>query len=187
MYSYSTLGFVQWFLLILIWEKFFSDKLRSFADLCSVANVSVFILSQNNFGYYIHGHSPTGQSDVDLEGIVNILTSESEGIVTKRSITNDTDDHTYRMALPSGLRNTFNRLYTPLLEMSRGNMKVDMRGPAKGTTTDIYQSVNSFLKRFISRVSDLVFQIIVPNFSYKAFVQNNNTLNRNQHTDEICE
>ena len=31
------------------------DKLQQFCDVCSLANISVFAMAYNNFGYYIHG------------------------------------------------------------------------------------------------------------------------------------
>ncbi len=31
------------------------DKLEQFTDVCSLANISVFVMVQHNFGYYIHG------------------------------------------------------------------------------------------------------------------------------------
>ncbi|CAH8578368.1 unnamed protein product [Heterobilharzia americana] len=144
-------GILQWLITITLWEKCFSDKLRSFADLCSVANVSVFIFAQANFGYYIHGHSPTGRSDIDLGGIIQILSVESEGIAPRRGITPDSDDHTYRMALPSGLRQAFDRLYTPMLDLTLNVDKWMKRTSTQVITNEVYQNINRFLKRFISR------------------------------------
>ena len=37
-----------------------------FVDLCSVANISVFVLVENNWGYYIHGKSVHDHADTDL-------------------------------------------------------------------------------------------------------------------------
>ncbi|KAK4468022.1 hypothetical protein MN116_008200 [Schistosoma mekongi] len=145
-------GIIQWFISVTLWERCFSDKLRSFADLCSVTNISVFIFAQSNFGYYIHGHSPTGRSDVDLGGITQMLSIENEGIAPKRGITPDSHDHTYRMALPSGLRQTFDRLYAPLLDLT---MNIDKRTgkhtSPQAITNEAYQNINRYLKRFISR------------------------------------
>ena len=31
------------------------DKLQQFTDVCSLANISVFVMANSNFGYYIHG------------------------------------------------------------------------------------------------------------------------------------
>ena len=44
---------------IIIWCGFYNhlieDKLEQFTDVCSLANISMFAMAQNNFGYYIHG------------------------------------------------------------------------------------------------------------------------------------
>ncbi|VDO86550.1 unnamed protein product [Schistosoma margrebowiei] len=150
---FSVIGIIQWLFSITLWERCFSDKLRSFADLCSVANVSVFLFAQSNFGYYIHGHSPTGRSDVDLGGITQMLSIENEGIAPKRGITPDSNDHTYRMALPSGLRQTFNRLYTPLLNLNLNTDKYGKHASPQAITNEVYHNINRYLKRFVSRVS----------------------------------
>ena len=44
---------------IILWCGFYNhlieDKLEQFTDVCSLANISMFAMAQNNFGYYIHG------------------------------------------------------------------------------------------------------------------------------------
>ncbi|CAL8069107.1 unnamed protein product [Calicophoron daubneyi] len=144
-------GCIQWFLVIVLWEKCFEDKLRSFADLCTVTNISVFLLSQANFGYYIHGRSPTGRSDIDLGGLITMLAMEKDGVAPRRGITADSDDHTYRMALPTAMRKAFNRLYAPLLDLSSAGGPAAIQSPINMTTLDVYQAMNRFLIRFISR------------------------------------
>jgi meckelin len=38
-----------------IYAWFVEDSLQQFIDVCSIANISVFVMANNNFGYYIHG------------------------------------------------------------------------------------------------------------------------------------
>ena len=45
----------QWLFNGLVYERFVEDKMQQFVDLCSIANISVFILYERNYGYYIHG------------------------------------------------------------------------------------------------------------------------------------
>lgn len=40
---------------------------EDFVDLCSIANVSIFILDDNLHGYYIHGENPFGFSEGSLQ------------------------------------------------------------------------------------------------------------------------
>ncbi|VEL10653.1 unnamed protein product [Protopolystoma xenopodis] len=168
-------GIVQWLITLSIWEKCFLDRLRNFADLCCLANVSVFILSQANFGFYIHGHSPIGRADISLAGIVATLAAEQRGLTARRGLQPETDEHTYRMALPAGVRQAFNRLLSPITEATGsagagvGSAPATSGGGVAGTmglgqpTTighvyhwsllhETYRSVNRFLMRFISRV-----------------------------------
>ena len=43
----------------LVYERFVEDKMQQFVDLCSISNISVFILYERNYGYYIHGRYVT--------------------------------------------------------------------------------------------------------------------------------
>lgn len=44
----------QW-LLVSLYEKYVKNSLQGFVDLCSVANISLFIFTDDYYGYYIHG------------------------------------------------------------------------------------------------------------------------------------
>lgn len=70
---------VLWGFHLLIYEKFFEDKLRNYVDLCSVANVSVFVMAHKQFGYYIHGQSVHGTADVGLKSMYKQLEKEKVG------------------------------------------------------------------------------------------------------------
>ena len=59
-------GFVQWVFMSLIYERFFQHQIQQFVDLCSISNVSVFILETEFYGYYIHGRSVHGRADTGL-------------------------------------------------------------------------------------------------------------------------
>ena len=54
--------------LLKIWVP---SKPEEFIDLCTVANISIFILDDINHGYYIHGKIPGGVA----EGIFAFVTS----------------------------------------------------------------------------------------------------------------
>ena len=55
--------------MFLIYERFFEHKIRQFVDLCSVSNVSVFIMTRKLFGFYVHGRSVHGHADTNLRGM----------------------------------------------------------------------------------------------------------------------
>jgi Meckelin (Transmembrane protein 67) len=44
----------------------FALSVTNLVDLCSVANISIFIFDHHLYGYYIHGSCCHGYSDVDL-------------------------------------------------------------------------------------------------------------------------
>lgn len=49
-------------------------------DLCSIANISIYILDENVHGYYIHGMSPQGVSEGTFEELKRGFNAESKGI-----------------------------------------------------------------------------------------------------------
>ena len=59
-------AFPQFLFVSLIYERFFQHPIQQFVDLCSLANISVFILETDLYGYYIHGRSVHGRADTGL-------------------------------------------------------------------------------------------------------------------------
>lgn len=55
------------------------NAVQNFVDLCSVANVSLFILDETLHGYYIHGKAPGGTAEIDAEQLERALEDESKG------------------------------------------------------------------------------------------------------------
>lgn len=147
-------GLLEVLFRVLILERFFSDPLRSFADLCSVLNVSVWILTQRNFGYYIHGHSPAGRADVGLGSILSVLSAESSDLIPKRGISVDSDLHTYRTALPIGFHQGLQRITAPLHNYAAStSTKSNLTSNTVTSFMETYQAINRFVISFISRVS----------------------------------
>ena len=68
---------------------------EEFPDLCSVANVSLFIIEDNLHGYYIHGENPYGFSEGSAEHLGMFLKYEEEnkgknrGFIKTQSKTKD--------------------------------------------------------------------------------------------------
>lgn len=67
---------VQWIFFTFIYERFVEDKIQQFVDLCSMSNISVFIMANSNFGYYIHGRSVHGRADTDLREMAEMIKRE---------------------------------------------------------------------------------------------------------------
>jgi len=64
----------------LIYERFFQHQIQQFVDLCSTANISVFILDTDLFGYYIHGRSVHGRADTGLREMHENFCREEVGM-----------------------------------------------------------------------------------------------------------
>ena len=77
-------GFLQFF-----WRKGISTWYpicyEEFPDLCSVANISVFIIDDNLHGYYVHGENPFGFSEGSAEHLYTFLQQEGESKGKNRS------------------------------------------------------------------------------------------------------
>lgn len=54
-FVYAFAYFAQWLIRVTFYERYIRNRLQKFVDLCSVANISVFILAHNYYGFYIHG------------------------------------------------------------------------------------------------------------------------------------
>ncbi|XP_077023320.1 meckelin isoform X3 [Tamandua tetradactyla] len=61
------IGSIQILFFAAFYERFIEDKIRQFVDLCCMSNISVFLLSNKCFGYYIHGRSVHGHADTNME------------------------------------------------------------------------------------------------------------------------
>ena len=68
-------------------KVWFPLKVDEFTDLCSVSNISVFILHDALHGYYVHGKSPYyGLADLNAEDLKRALDMEKEGGGTTRGL-----------------------------------------------------------------------------------------------------
>ena len=68
-----------------------------YIDLCSISNISVFILSDTIYGYYIHGRAVHGHADADMAEIVTSLKREEDNLCSKRGLGPDSDQQTFDM------------------------------------------------------------------------------------------
>jgi len=94
----------------------------NFIDLCSVANVSLFIFDEKFHGYYIHGESPANSSDVTLDVLKKALDSEGQGLGKKRGLTeNNPNLQTYEFYLPYSERKLFDEVFEECSQKSKKN------------------------------------------------------------------
>ncbi|XP_060849332.1 meckelin isoform X2 [Rhopalosiphum padi] len=86
---FSIVYIVQWITTVAIYERYIKNCIQQFVDICSLANISVFILSAEFFGYYIHGRSAHGFSDTDMESLIGQLRREEDNMVRHRGLMPD--------------------------------------------------------------------------------------------------
>ncbi|XP_061633389.1 meckelin isoform X2 [Phyllopteryx taeniolatus] len=104
------IGLLQVIFFTVFYEHFVEDKIRQFVDLCSISNISVLLLPQRCFGYYIHGRSVHGHADTNMEEMNNNLRREAESLCGQRGLLPDTDMQTFQVALSSRLRSHYDRI-----------------------------------------------------------------------------
>ena len=61
-----TIAAIQYIVRYLI-KRWYPLKTEEFVDLCSVCNISVLIFDDSFGGYYIHGRSPYGYTEISTE------------------------------------------------------------------------------------------------------------------------
>ncbi|KAJ6624104.1 Meckelin, partial [Pseudolycoriella hygida] len=84
-------------------ERFVNNSVQQFVDVCSMANVSLFILKYETFGYYVHGRSPHGFSDTDMCSMILQLKREEDNICGHRGLLPSSEQQTYSFQAPKNL------------------------------------------------------------------------------------
>jgi meckelin len=86
---------------------------QNFIDLCCVSNISVFILDESLHGYYIHGNSPAGKADLNLDEILVALEEEGNGKVKGRGLIEKDNENlqTFELYMSYKMRNVYDGIY----------------------------------------------------------------------------
>ncbi|KAL9962665.1 hypothetical protein ACROYT_G031787 [Oculina patagonica] len=153
---------VQWFFFAFIYERFVGDALGDFIDLCSMSNVSIFILENTQYGYYIHGRSVHGRADTNLWQMNEQLKREEDDLCGKRGLEPNSERQTFEVEVPVKFREQYEDVVRPLrqsdIQQQRRNvpnapMGQDGRGsrlaPAVEKRLQAYNALNRFLSAFI--------------------------------------
>ncbi|XP_033646702.1 meckelin-like [Asterias rubens] len=151
---YLLLSLLQWVFFSFIYERFVEDSMRNFVDLCSMANVSVFVLSDSNYGYYIHGRSVHGFADTDMKEMRDQLKREEDNLCGQRGLLPNSEQQTFEMLLPQKFREQYNTIIQPLdsaaarIDGSRGRPDSGRNAQAD-KMIQAYQTMNRFLAAFL--------------------------------------
>jgi len=85
-------------------KRWFPLKTEEFTDLCSISNISVMLFDDSFGGYYIHGRSPFGGTEISSEMLRRSLKMEARGKGQIRGLSpEDPDLQTYQIYIPRDL------------------------------------------------------------------------------------
>ncbi|CAL1292605.1 unnamed protein product [Larinioides sclopetarius] len=142
-----------------LYERFVEDKLQQYVDLCSVSNVSIFILVSKRFGYYIHGRSTHGKADVNMKEMHEFLRKEEEDLCGRRGLLPDTDQQTFQILLPPGVHDQFLRLLVPLSSYTQAADRMQgVGGRLAKVDIDRVANTHYMLNKFLSGFIDHSFK-----------------------------
>uniref|UniRef100_A0A8C5PZN1 Meckelin n=1 Tax=Leptobrachium leishanense TaxID=445787 RepID=A0A8C5PZN1_9ANUR len=145
-------GIVQVLFFVFIYERFFEDKIRQFTDLCSLSNVSIFILTHKCYGYYIHGRSVHGQADVNMETLLSNLQKEEENLCPLRGLEPNSDNQVFEVLLSDRVCEQYEKIMEPLQEVSRHQKAGSEKNSFTQQRVKTYYTLNRFLSCFLDHV-----------------------------------
>uniref|UniRef100_A0AAG5CYX8 Meckelin n=1 Tax=Anopheles atroparvus TaxID=41427 RepID=A0AAG5CYX8_ANOAO len=142
---YGTVYVAQRLYNFLIHDRFIENAIQQFIDVASIANISVFILSMESYGYYIHGRSPHGFSDTDMCSMIMQFKREEENLCGNRGLLPGSEQQTYSILVPKNLRTFYDKLITPLRNSSalgphQHLNQPQLIGSAKMSTSEVFTS-----------------------------------------------
>ncbi len=115
---YIALAFVQYLIYNFIYIRCVRDVIGQFIDFCSVANISMFIMTHSQFGYYIHGRSPHGNADTGMQQMAQALLKEENDLSSKRGLEEGSDHQTFSISISGRLSKQYAKVMAPLYDVS---------------------------------------------------------------------
>ncbi|KYQ51342.1 Meckelin, partial [Trachymyrmex zeteki] len=109
-FMYIFIYLSQWLIRFTFYERYIRNRLQKFVDLCSIANICVFILAHNYYGFYIHGRSVHRFADNDLRTLINDLRKEEDDLCAHRGLVPGTTDQTFILSLTYSFKSLYDEL-----------------------------------------------------------------------------
>ena len=120
---FIAIGIGQWIFFGFIYERFVGDAIGDFIDFCSLSNISIFLMSNSHFGYYIHGRSVHGRSDTNLKELYENFKREEDNLCGKRGLEHNSDRQTFEIALTEKFRAQYQKIIEPLRNREQTNRR----------------------------------------------------------------
>jgi meckelin len=114
---FLSLGALQWVFYNFVYMRCFEDKIGEFIDFCSVSNISMFVMTHTQFGYYIHGRSPHGNADTNLQGMTMALVHEQEDMTAKRGLEPSSNHQVFSISVFSKLTVQYGKVMQPIRDV----------------------------------------------------------------------
>ena len=162
------------------YAPYVKNALENFVDLCSINNVSVFLLKGGyQTGYYVHGRSVHSHADCDMAQFHKNLALEERHAVPKRGLAS-TDQQCYEVLVSRKFLDRYNNEYLNLLENQRNLDKQQAKAMAM-TNTPGGPSTLSNLFNFKNATRALKSSLIRKHFEISKVLQTS----LNKAADEI--
>ncbi|CAF1256162.1 unnamed protein product [Adineta steineri] len=158
----SGTSIIQYLAFTLFYQRIIADKIINFIDLCSVSNISVFILDQYYHGYYIHGRSPHGKTDVNIKEIIMNLHREENQTIGTRGLQDNSDEQIFIMKINRNFRKQYELLFRNYYSYIGPRKTREDTERYTDMLLQSYQNLNGFLCAFIDHSLA----------SYKYFIRN---------------
>ncbi|XP_050779185.1 meckelin-like isoform X7 [Gopherus flavomarginatus] len=150
-----------------IYEQFVEDKIHQFIDLCSMSNVSVFILMHGCYGFYVHGRSVHGHADVGMDAMHACLRKEEENLCPLRGLEANSDIQTFEVLLTDRARQLYDKITQPLMEGPRGErVRVNLHEQRLRS----YYTLNRFLSSFLEHTYRDMDYVVKDKFFLERFM-----------------
>ncbi|XP_019391529.1 PREDICTED: meckelin-like isoform X1 [Crocodylus porosus] len=143
---WMAVAIVQMVFSIGVYERFVEDKIHQFVDLCSLSNVSIFILMHRCYGFYIHGRSVHGQADVGMDAMYACLRREEEDLCPLRGLEPNSEIQTFEVFLTDRVRQLYDKITQPFMEVPGGKR---CRPDVHEQRLKSYYTLNRFLSSFL--------------------------------------
>ncbi|KAL4427484.1 hypothetical protein ABPG74_015187 [Tetrahymena malaccensis] len=86
--------------LFIIWNP---TPIQDFTDLCTIANISIFIMDEQLHGYYVHGKAPSGISEGNTQWLKEAIEKEASS-AAHRGLVKGENIQTFETYIPIQLR-----------------------------------------------------------------------------------
>ncbi|EED96619.1 predicted protein [Thalassiosira pseudonana CCMP1335] len=139
----------QWLWRFLLYERYITEPpAQKFVDLCTVCNISVFIMTEHNKGYYLHCRSPYQSSDCSMEELLDQLKKEANGTTISRGLDGSSnEDQVFVLYCSSAFHRQIGKIY-----MYVKNRRVDeVDDDADNRMAVAKAEMSSFLRSFIDQ------------------------------------